>query len=299
MSMRANELKVSKGNFSVEILKHSTFEGKEAISFLFSYERFIHAEVMTHRWSRNYSSSRAIPYERMMAWIEQDPAMPLHLGSNKPGMQSGAEVDRPDAFRGLLRSLFRNVRDRCDDLVEMFNPHKEIINRYTEPFGWITGVATMGRAQLMNCFALRCTKFAHPNIQRLTVNMARLYRQSKPQELRAGQWHTPFFDDYIPIGDLSEPQVHRALVWSSARAAWCSYNNPNKDAAWESALKRHDDCVTLKHATPLEHPLQAGAKGGLVPGYGSYRSMIPGESATEFDFDAMERDYAGRDYLVA
>ena len=43
------------------------------------YPRFIHAEFMTHRmFSRNASSSRAIPVARQFEMIEEDPAMPIH-----------------------------------------------------------------------------------------------------------------------------------------------------------------------------------------------------------------------------
>ena len=57
------------------------------------YPRFIHAEVMTHRmFSRNASSSRAIPVAKMIEDLRRDPAMPVFWGSNKPGMQAGTEL---------------------------------------------------------------------------------------------------------------------------------------------------------------------------------------------------------------
>ena len=57
------------------------------------YPRFIHAELMTHRvFSRNASSSRAIPVERLIQDIIDDTAMPLKWFKNKPGMQGGIEV---------------------------------------------------------------------------------------------------------------------------------------------------------------------------------------------------------------
>lgn len=297
-----SDRKITKGNFSVEILKHSANpDGYEAITFQATYERFIHAEVMTHRWSRNYSSSRAIPYEKMREWIRRDPALPLHLGTNRPGMQSGAEVDDPEQLRRELIEMHSGIETICDCIVLDHDPHKEIINRYAEPWGWITGIMTMGRPQLMNFFSLRCTGYAHPNIQRLAVSMARLYRDSTPQSLDFDQWHMPYFDDYIPMGNICRPDVAVALHWSVARSAWCSYNNPTKDATYEMAKKRHDDCVSLKHATPLEPQLRARMSGGmkgLVPGFDSYRSMIPGESARDFDFGILDRDYAGCDYIV-
>lgn len=302
------------GNFQVQLLKHSINRNNnsEAITFGFTYERFIHAEMMTHRWSRNYSSSRAIPTETMNKWIAEDPALPLHLGANKSGMQSGGQIKEVKSAYNYLKGMLEDIFYNCNFLVKEYDLHKEIVNRYTEPWGWITGVATTGRAQLMNMFNLRISRFAHPNIQRLAVNMARTYRQSTPQVLDVGQWHTPYFDEYIPEGSVtlnphdkedrcySNLDLGMALTWSVARCAWVSYNNPTKDATFAKAKKRHDDCVQLKHVTPCEHQLRACSyKGvGAVPGWESYRMMIPNESAAEFDFGILDREYADRDYVV-
>ena len=65
-------------------------------TFELRYPRFIHAEFMTHRmFSRNASSSRAIPVERQIAAIIEDTAMPVHWGMNQKGMQADHESDAP------------------------------------------------------------------------------------------------------------------------------------------------------------------------------------------------------------
>jgi hypothetical protein len=57
-------------------------------TFQLIYPRFIHAEVMTHRvFSRNASSSRAIPTAKMLAAISTEPARPVDWRMNQPGMQ--------------------------------------------------------------------------------------------------------------------------------------------------------------------------------------------------------------------
>lgn len=295
-----NEIRI--GNFSAKILKHSrTVLGHEAITFLVTYERFIHAEVMTHRWSRNYSSSRAIPYAVMRKWTDADPALPLHFGKNQGGMQSGLIVDSPDNLRLSILEMYDETKDWADGVTGEHSPHKEIINRYLEPWGWITGVITTGKPQLMNFFNLRCSEFAHPNIQRLAVSMARLCRDSTLQELQQDDWHVPFFDDYIPKGRIHDSNVSRALIWSVARSAWCSYNAPEKEADFARAKVRHDDCVKFKHVSPMEHQLRARDdhdRVGLVPGYDSYRMCVPGESAGTFDFSILDTKYKERDFIL-
>jgi hypothetical protein len=57
------------------------------------YWRAIHAELMTHRdFSRNASSSRAIPVQKMIDQVRNDPAGPIFWGANKPGTQAGDEL---------------------------------------------------------------------------------------------------------------------------------------------------------------------------------------------------------------
>src|SRR5437763_16381516 len=64
------------------------------------YPRFIHAEFMTPRmFSRNASSSRAIPVERLIADIEADPAMPVYWGKNQKGMQAREELNVLGQYR--------------------------------------------------------------------------------------------------------------------------------------------------------------------------------------------------------
>ena len=68
-------------------------EGQRITTLQLRYPRFIHAEFMTHRvFSRNASSSRAIPVRKMLAQVWSDPAMPEHWGANQPGMQARAEL---------------------------------------------------------------------------------------------------------------------------------------------------------------------------------------------------------------
>ena len=62
-----------------------------------TYHRFIHSEFMTHRmFSRNASSSRAIPVEKMLKHVKQHPALPVYWGKNQPGMQAREELTQED-----------------------------------------------------------------------------------------------------------------------------------------------------------------------------------------------------------
>src|SRR6185437_9597329 len=81
--------------FEVKIIARSISEqGMPLVTAQFKYPRFIHAEFMTHReFSRNASSSRAIPVAKMIDQVRNDPAMPIHWGANQPGMQADNELE--------------------------------------------------------------------------------------------------------------------------------------------------------------------------------------------------------------
>ena len=58
--------------------------GNRLTTFILQYPRFCHAEVMTHRmFSKNAASSRAIPTEKIIQAILDDPAMPVYWGQTK------------------------------------------------------------------------------------------------------------------------------------------------------------------------------------------------------------------------
>ena len=63
----------------VEIVAHSLSpQGDELISVLCTFPRIILAEVNTHRMlSKNTSSSRAIPFNKMVESVQNDPFVPI------------------------------------------------------------------------------------------------------------------------------------------------------------------------------------------------------------------------------
>jgi len=62
-----------------EIIKDSIApSGSRLTTFVLTYPRFIHSEFMTHRmFSRNASSSRAIPFKKQIKMIEEQMACPI------------------------------------------------------------------------------------------------------------------------------------------------------------------------------------------------------------------------------
>jgi hypothetical protein len=68
-------------------------DGHRITTMELKYWRAIHAEYLTHRiFSRNASSSRAIPVKKMLSNVWNEPAMPVHWGKNQAGMQAREEL---------------------------------------------------------------------------------------------------------------------------------------------------------------------------------------------------------------
>lgn len=276
--------------------------GKRITTMQLRYPRFIHAEAKTHRviriddaeyeflqeigfmddenLSRNASSSRAVPVQKMIQDVIDDPAMPVAWGSNKPGMQAGEEL----AHWPIVKEVWLEARDAAVEFAnEMMNlnAHKQIVNRLLEPFGHISVVVTA--TEWGNFFDLRCHEAADPTMRALAEAMRKAMDASVPVELFMGEWHLP----YIPSHFVTHPTMLRDMdYWrvlamiSAARCARVSYLNHDgtspdieKDMALATMLR------DMKHMSPFEHQARVtGDEGtalwGNLVGWDQFRKMI-------------------------
>ncbi len=192
--------------------------GKRLTTWILEYPRFVHAEFMTHRmFSKNAASSRAIPIEKMIQQIRDNPAMPVWWGKNQSGMQAKEELEdtsqdyrmrvttTQDAFahithvnvsaRAAARYTWLQARDQAIEQVMdlmKIGLHKQIANRILEP--WFNIRIIMSATEMENYFALRAHPDAQPEIQELAYKMLELYNASVPKKLLSGEWHIPFGD---------------------------------------------------------------------------------------------------------
>lgn len=144
-----------------EIVAHSINEqGDELISVLATFPRIILAEVNTHRMlSKNTSSSRAIPFAKMVETVKNDPFIPIAWQKEHKGMQ-GSEY-----FENTLlqQELWLEARDSAVDLADRLNSGcgvtKQLCNRLLEPFMWTTMLITGPKSGWDNFFNLRCPQY--------------------------------------------------------------------------------------------------------------------------------------------
>ena len=130
-------------------------QGHRITSYLLTYPRFIHSELMTHRmFSRNSASSRAIPFERMVKMVEEDPFIPIAWQKHHSGMQ-GSEYLTDRKHENAVYEWLKS-RDLAVKQAKMMNNDgvtKQLCNRLLEPFMWHTVLVTA--TEWDNFFELR------------------------------------------------------------------------------------------------------------------------------------------------
>lgn len=244
-------------------------DGIRLTTFQLRYPRFIHAELMTHRvFSRNASSSRAIPVARLIEDLRRDPAMPIFWGSNQPGMQAGAELNDDDTdpqWRGLsaragAKVLWDRAMESAIEIAEHLinlGLHKQIANRILEPWAHINVVVTATSWE--NFYTLRRHKDAQPEIKVLADLMWDAHQASAPQKLQPGCWHLPFLDDNdidVALVIDGEPAYDKLIKISVARCARVSYlTHDGRQTTFEEDLTLYERLLGAQplHASPAEH----------------------------------------------
>lgn len=231
-------------------------QGCRLTTFALTYHRYIHSEVMTYRmWSRNASSSRAIPVEKNIKHVEDLGLYPLHWGANQKGMQAYTEVDEATKQQAILTWDYArgNALASARKLVEL-GVHKQVVNRLLEPFNTITTLVTA--TDYSNFFEQRCHPAAQPEIRVLAEAMEFQYKNSEPDEVNKYHWHLPFisYDEW----ESYHTDIKSLLEVSVGRCARVSYlqhdgtHDPHKDKAL------HDYLATAlpPHLSPFEHIAQ-------------------------------------------
>lgn len=218
------------------------------------YPRFIHAEFMTHRvFSRNASSSRAIPVAKMIEQVRNDPAMPVHWGKNQAGMQANEEL-APLAQEGARQLWMQAARDAASTAQVMADMglHKQVANRILEPYQYMHVIVTA--TEWENFFELRNHPDAQPEIHALAKVMHFAFAQSCALELQEGDWHLP----YVTRAERRafSTDLDLLLKLSAARCARVSYlTHDGQTPSVDKDVALYDRLVGSKplHASPIEH----------------------------------------------
>lgn len=222
-------------SIKAEIVADSVNEFNDRITtMLVTMPRIILAEFNTHRmFSRNSASSRAIPFNKMVKIVEENPFIPIAWQKDHKGMQ-GVEYITDEEDIKLNTDAWLKARDNAVSSAKYLNHGakegrdngvtKQLCNRLLEPFMWTTVIVTA--TEFENFFALRCSKYQ---------TEAGIFR-SKKDAIR----NTPFIDSgketqsslYWLKLNKGQAEIHMMVL---AEAMWDAYNQstPKKLQAGE------------------------------------------------------------------
>ena len=128
----------------VYIVGHSLSpQSAETITVLATFPRIILSEINTHRMlSKNTSSSRAIPFEKMLEAVQNNPFTPFAWQKYHPGMQGSEYLDETVkydliSFMDILNNTLSNTEDEKERarlskrIEEKTKIIKELLTPYT------------------------------------------------------------------------------------------------------------------------------------------------------------------------
>ena len=229
-----------------------SYTGKRITTLEVKFHRFILSEFDTHRvFSRNFSSSRAIPTKKLLEQVRTNPAMPVHWGKNQSGMQANGELEGIALEEAKKQWRFAAI-DAADNAERLANLglHKQLVNRCVETYLYVTGIVTS--TEWDNFFELRDHPDAQPEFRVLAKEMRKALTNSLPKMLDDFEWHLP----YVTPSEIETYPLDLCQKISAARCCRVSYlkhdgTKPNIDEDL-ALFDRLAGSVPL-HASPLEH----------------------------------------------
>lgn len=226
--------------------------------------RFLLSELNTHRmFSRNSASSRAIPTEKLINKVLEEPFIPEQFNSYTKGM--GLGEDLPPELNHKARSIWWDAcRDaakhaRALTLLSEDGIDKSRANRLLEPFMWHTVIITA--TEWDNFFALRTpegdvaelTFPAQIEFQKIGIMMREAMLESEPLILGHKGWHLPLVGDYeIQNTNLNKDITFWCMV-SAGRCARVSYDTHENFEPIEKSYERAESLKKSGHMSPFEH----------------------------------------------
>jgi hypothetical protein len=220
-----------------------------------TFPRFILAEVNTHRvLSRNSASSRAIPTEKIIQRVLDDPFIPETFNKRVKGMGVGEAFDSAEQY--ACYGHWIQARDNAVEQAKWLNEFgvdKSRVNRLLEPFMWHTAI--ISATEWNNFFALRDHEAAQPEFRITAQLMKKAMAASEPLELEEDEWHLPLVD--LGSEFLEAKATGHWDYWadiSASRCARVSYNRQHDDEPRENTEARAEKLATSGHLSPFEHP---------------------------------------------
>jgi thymidylate synthase ThyX len=251
--------------------------GQRLTTLLITFPRIVLAELNTHRQkSRNSASSRAIPVEKMIRMVEENPFVPEYWGKNQKGMQAETELNALE--QSAAGKVWLEARDKAVDQARKLlaiGVHKQLTNRLLEPFMWHTVIVSA--TDWRNFLALRTHKDAQPEIRRIAVMMQDVLATHQPESVPLGSWHLPLVDE-TERKTLDPEQLRMISAGRCARVSYLTHDGKRDPVADMALAQRLADSG---HMSPFEHvatPCPSAEPVGNFTGWWQLRKSMPNEA---------------------
>lgn len=256
------------------------------------YPRFILPQLNTYRaFSRCTQSSRAVPIQKVIQSIKDNPVRPKFGGAQK-GMVSGPiDEDSVEALNDLWDNAARSALQTARQM-EIHGAHKEAINRILEPYMHVRTVVSA--TDWSNFFRQRISPNAQHEIHELAAAIQDALAKSLPTNLKAGQWHIPYFNGQDSHGTETDLKV------AVARCARVSYTNHDGNVSLESDLRLFEQLKRDMHLSPFEHVAQAlnsKSRYANFKGFRQYRALLENDADYDREDSTTGHDKAPLRYM--
>lgn len=241
-------------NVVVDSIEYVGEEEVFDISVSSDYHNFLANGITVHNcFSRNASSSRAVPVERTIQNILNDPWVPSDVYKNCKGMQ-GKDIVNEDDY-DIFCEEWQDAEFKAIEVAHKMIDngfHKQHINRILEPFTKIKVIVTA--TEWSNFFDLRLSPDADPEIQHLAkaIKMAMDAVSNTYVYINAHGGRTlPYvnFDEMDAIDDLRILTLISAA--RCARVSYLNHDGSKPDILKDLTLAKR--LIDSGHMTPFEH----------------------------------------------
>lgn len=201
-----------------------SIHGDRVTTFLLTFPRFILPELNTHRmFSRNSASSRAIPFEKMVKMVEEDPFIPIAWQKDHKGMQ-GTEYFNEEESKSKIKEWLI-ARDNAVTQAKKLHSEgvtKQLCNRLLEPFLWHTVLLTA--TEFENFFKLRCPQYVinwYPKDRPEALEPTQATFKSKEQAMLYTGECSNWTENDWRMSNIAQAEIHMQAL---AEAMWDAYN---------------------------------------------------------------------------
>jgi thymidylate synthase ThyX len=238
---------------------------------------------MTHRlFSRNSSSTRAIPTVKLADLALQELVEPIRWGFNQAGMQAteedltGEDLEKARAIWFLMAAVCAEGAKKLSEL----GLHKQWAGRALE---WFSNIKVIISAtEWDNFLTLRDHDSAQPEIQELAREIKKALAESNPTYLKYGEWHLPYITQEekdnpfftFPENTMLLPKVSAARC---CRVSYLKHDGLPASIDEDLALCNKLIGATPKHFSPFEHVAQPWHTKDFITnfkGWKQYRRLL-------------------------